>query len=85
MQLSSVGFGVKMTKNDTKVLVERDWEQLHPTCHPKSHADPLVIQRGLWSRPLGNTLAFSPRLATSEAEVDEAIKRLDAATDGITL
>jgi len=39
--------------------------------------------RGLRSRPLGNTLAFSPPLAIHEEEVDEIVKRLGAAMDGV--
>lgn len=39
---------------------------------------------GLRSRPLGNTLAFSPPLIISESEIDEIVKRLGAAMDGIT-
>jgi adenosylmethionine-8-amino-7-oxononanoate aminotransferase len=38
---------------------------------------------GLRSRPLGNTLAFSPPLSINEEEVDEIVKRLGAAMDGI--
>ncbi len=38
---------------------------------------------GLRSRPLGATLAFSPPLTISEAEVDEIVKRLAAAMDTI--
>lgn len=40
-------------------------------------------ERGLRSRPLGNTLAFSPPLSINEDEVDEIIKRLGAAMDGV--
>jgi len=40
-------------------------------------------ERGLRSRPLGNTLAFSPPLSINEEEVDEIVKRLGAAMDGI--
>jgi 4-aminobutyrate--pyruvate transaminase len=36
---------------------------------------------GLRSRPLGNTLAFSPPLVITEDEVDEIVKRLGAAMD----
>ncbi|MEN9561867.1 MAG: hypothetical protein RIR73_111 [Chloroflexota bacterium] len=39
---------------------------------------------GLRSRPLANTLAFSPPLSITEDEVDEIIKRLGAAMDGIS-
>jgi putrescine aminotransferase len=39
--------------------------------------------RGLRSRPLGNTLAFSPPLIISENEVDEIVQRLGAAMDAI--
>ncbi len=38
---------------------------------------------GLRSRPLGNTLAFSPPLSITEEEVDEIVKRLGAAMDGV--
>ena len=38
---------------------------------------------GLRSRPLGNTLAFSPPLSITEDEVDEIVKRLGAAMDGV--
>ncbi len=38
---------------------------------------------GLRTRPLGNTLAFSPPLSITEDEVDEIIKRLGAAMDGV--
>jgi adenosylmethionine-8-amino-7-oxononanoate aminotransferase len=38
---------------------------------------------GLRSRPLGNTLAFSPPLSINGDEVDEIVKRLGAAMDGI--
>lgn len=41
-------------------------------------------QRGLRSRPLGNTLAFSPPLSINEEEVDEIIKRLGAAMDSVS-
>jgi adenosylmethionine-8-amino-7-oxononanoate aminotransferase len=40
-------------------------------------------EHGLRSRPLGNTLAFSPPLSIAEDEVDEIIKRLGAAMDGV--
>lgn len=40
-------------------------------------------ERGLRSRPLGNTLAFSPPLSIAEEEVDEIVKRLGAAMDGV--
>jgi 4-aminobutyrate--pyruvate transaminase len=40
-------------------------------------------ERGLRSRPLGNTLAFSPPLSIKEEEVDEIVKRLGAAMDGV--
>jgi 4-aminobutyrate--pyruvate transaminase len=40
-------------------------------------------QNGLRSRPLGNTLAFSPPLSINEDEVDEIVKRLGAAMDGV--
>lgn len=39
-------------------------------------------ERGLRSRPLGNTLAFSPPISIDEQEVDEIVKRLGAAMDG---
>jgi adenosylmethionine-8-amino-7-oxononanoate aminotransferase len=39
--------------------------------------------RGLRSRPLGNTLAFSPPLIINEAEVDEIVQRLGAAMDAM--
>ncbi|HKI53321.1 MAG TPA: aspartate aminotransferase family protein [Anaerolineales bacterium] len=35
-----------MTKQDNATWVEKDKKQLHPTYHPKSHANPLVIERG---------------------------------------
>jgi len=40
-------------------------------------------ERGLRSRPVGNTLAFSPPLAINEEEVDEIVQRLGAAMDGV--
>ncbi|MHB8777582.1 MAG: hypothetical protein ACYC6R_07445 [Anaerolineales bacterium] len=40
-------------------------------------------ERGLRTRPLGNILAFSPPLSITEDEVDEIIKRLAAAMDGV--
>ncbi|MBK9209423.1 MAG: hypothetical protein IPL71_14420 [Anaerolineales bacterium] len=40
-------------------------------------------ERGLRTRPLGNTLAFSPPLSITEVEVDEIIKRLGAKMVGI--
>jgi putrescine aminotransferase len=40
--------------------------------------------RGLRTRPLGNTLAFSPPLSITESEVDEIIKRLGAAMDSVS-
>jgi len=54
-------------------------------------ADPVTTMKifkaaeanGLRSRPLGNTLAFSPPLSINEDEVDEIVKRLGAAMDGI--
>ena len=39
--------------------------------------------RGLRTRPLGNVLAFAPPLAINEEEVNEIVKRLGAAMDGI--
>ncbi len=39
--------------------------------------------RGLRTRPLGNSLAFSPPLSITEDEVDEIIKRLGAAMDAV--
>jgi adenosylmethionine-8-amino-7-oxononanoate aminotransferase len=41
-------------------------------------------ERGLRSRPLGNTLAFSPPLSINEQEVDEIVKRLGAAMDSVS-
>ncbi|MCE9646760.1 MAG: aspartate aminotransferase family protein [Chloroflexi bacterium] len=35
-----------MTKQNTAAWIEKDRKQLHPTYHPKSHANPLVIERG---------------------------------------
>ncbi len=35
-----------MSKEDYKKWVEMDRKQLHPTYHPKSHVDPLVISHG---------------------------------------
>lgn len=35
-----------MGKQDTSTWVEKDKKQLHPVYHPKSHANPLVIERG---------------------------------------
>jgi adenosylmethionine-8-amino-7-oxononanoate aminotransferase len=54
-------------------------------------ADPAMAMRifkaaqehGLRSRPLGNTLAFSPPICINEEEVDEIVGRLGAAMDGI--
>jgi putrescine aminotransferase len=43
----------------------------------------IAQERGLRSRPVGNTLAFSPPLAINEEEVDEIVKRLGAAMDGV--
>jgi adenosylmethionine-8-amino-7-oxononanoate aminotransferase len=40
-------------------------------------------QNGLRTRPLGNTLAFSPPLSITEDEVDEIVNRLGAAMDGV--
>lgn len=40
-------------------------------------------ERGLRTRPLGNTLAFSPPISITEDEVDEIIKRLGAAMDSV--
>lgn len=31
--------------DQTTNWVEKDKKQLHPVCHPKSHANPLVIER----------------------------------------
>ncbi len=42
-----------------------------------------ALERGLRSRPLGNTLAFSPPIAITEDEVDEIVKRLGAAMDAV--
>jgi adenosylmethionine-8-amino-7-oxononanoate aminotransferase len=41
-------------------------------------------ERGLRTRPLGNVLAFSPPISINEEEVDEIVKRLGAAMDGIS-
>jgi adenosylmethionine-8-amino-7-oxononanoate aminotransferase len=41
-------------------------------------------ERGLRSRPLANTLAFSPPLSINEEEVDEIVKRLGAAMDSVS-
>jgi putrescine---pyruvate transaminase len=35
-----------MNQQDTAKWIERDFKQLHPTYHPKSHANPLVVERG---------------------------------------
>ena len=35
-----------MTKQNKTNWVEKDKQQLHPVYHPKSHANPLVIERG---------------------------------------
>ena len=35
-----------MTNQDTATWIEKDKKQLHPIYHPKSHAAPLVIERG---------------------------------------
>jgi adenosylmethionine-8-amino-7-oxononanoate aminotransferase len=40
-------------------------------------------ERGLRSRPLGNTLAFSPPICINEDEVDEIVNRLGAAMDSV--
>jgi putrescine---pyruvate transaminase len=40
-------------------------------------------ERGLRTRPLGNTLAFSPPISINEEEVDEIVKRLGAAMDAV--
>jgi len=40
-------------------------------------------ERGLRTRPLGGTLAFAPPLCINEDEVDEIVKRLGAAMDGV--
>ena len=40
-------------------------------------------ERGLRTRPLGNTLAFSPPLMINESEVDEIVKRLGAAMESV--
>lgn len=40
-------------------------------------------ERGLRTRPLGNTLAFSPPISITEDEVDEIVKRLGAAMDAV--
>jgi 4-aminobutyrate--pyruvate transaminase len=40
-------------------------------------------ERGLRTRPLGNTLAFSPPLMITEDEVDEIVKRLGAAMESV--
>lgn len=42
-----------------------------------------ALERGLRSRPLGNTLAFSPPLSILEDEVDEIVRRLASAMDSI--
>jgi adenosylmethionine-8-amino-7-oxononanoate aminotransferase len=40
-------------------------------------------ERGLRTRPLGNTLAFSPPICINEDEVDEMVIRLGAAMDAV--
>ena len=40
-------------------------------------------ERGLRTRPLGNTLAFSPPLMINESELDEIVKRLGAAMESV--
>ncbi len=35
-----------MTVLDVQFWIEKDRYQLHPVYHPKSHANPLVIERG---------------------------------------
>ena len=35
-----------MTKQDTATWVEKDKKQLHPIYHPRSHVNPLVVERG---------------------------------------
>ncbi|MGE5376498.1 MAG: aspartate aminotransferase family protein [Bacteroidota bacterium] len=41
-------------------------------------------ERGLRTRPLGNTLAFAPPICINEEEVDEIVKRLGAAMDAVS-
>lgn len=40
-------------------------------------------EHGLRTRPLGNVLAFAPPISINEEEVDEIVKRLGAAMDGV--
>ncbi|HQX18136.1 MAG TPA: aminotransferase class III-fold pyridoxal phosphate-dependent enzyme, partial [Anaerolineales bacterium] len=40
-------------------------------------------ERGLRTRPVGNSLAFAPPLVINEEEVDEIVKRLGAAMDAV--
>jgi adenosylmethionine-8-amino-7-oxononanoate aminotransferase len=40
-------------------------------------------ERGLRTRPLGNTLAFAPPLSINEEEVGEIVKRLGAAMESV--
>ncbi|MFZ5920326.1 MAG: aspartate aminotransferase family protein [Chloroflexota bacterium] len=35
-----------MSKQETEKWIEKDRKQLHPTYHPTSHANPLVVERG---------------------------------------
>ena len=63
-----------MSKQDTATWIEKDKKQLHPTYHPKSHANPLVIERGAYAlNPRGElyTTANIQEILTMRNFMDE--------------
>jgi putrescine---pyruvate transaminase len=64
-----------------EIVSDRDARTADPALTTKIYK--AAQEHGLRTRPLGSTLAFSPPISITEDEVDEIIKRLGAAMDGI--
>jgi L-2,4-diaminobutyrate transaminase len=43
-----------------------------------------LLEEGLISRPIGNSMAFSPPLIVTDAEVEEIVERFDRGLDRLT-
>ncbi len=66
------------------VEIVADRETRQPDATKAMRIMQLCMERGLRTRVVGgNTLAFSPPLVISEAEVDEIVKRLGSALDSL--
>ena len=76
-QLGSMPYAVEGDTMAAAVMLSLDGGKYRQTMKIFKAAQ----EKGLRSRPLGSTLAFSPPLSITEDEVDEIVKRLGAAMD----